>query len=138
MIPSLAYLVHASAGEHWNTNIDLINLNNLNYLFVLFTRRRFDFMSSNLYDYTFLGEIRALALRLFSEIATLFLNQQQYDPQIQKNNTRKVYKIIADTLMPQYVEGVVLTDLRLKKTRIYDILVFRLRRGDLNTYLKLM
>ncbi len=47
------------------------------------------------------GDTRAQSLRLFSEMAGLYLNQEQFDPIQHKNETQKLHHITLDTLLPQ-------------------------------------
>ena len=47
------------------------------------------------------GDSRALSLRLFSEIASMFLNQQQFDGGTHKASTKKLHQLITDTVLPQ-------------------------------------
>lgn len=47
------------------------------------------------------GETRALSLRLFSEIASVYLNQEQYAAGEKKMNVAGLHKIITERLLPQ-------------------------------------
>lgn len=48
------------------------------------------------------GETRALSLRLFSEIASVYLNQEQYAGGEKKMNVTGLHKIITERLLPQF------------------------------------
>nr|XP_034324271.1 serine/threonine-protein kinase ULK4 isoform X2 [Crassostrea gigas] len=48
------------------------------------------------------GETRALSLRLFSEIASVYLNQEQYAGGEKKMNVAGLHKIITERLLPQF------------------------------------
>ena len=54
-----------------------------------------------LYSYIVSGDTRALSLRLFSEMAVLFLDQAQFDATRHKAEAQKLQTIIAETLLPQ-------------------------------------
>ena len=47
------------------------------------------------------GDTRALSLRLFSEMAVIFLDQAQFDATRHKAEAQKLHTIIAEALMPQ-------------------------------------
>ncbi|XP_048734641.2 serine/threonine-protein kinase ULK4-like isoform X2 [Ostrea edulis] len=48
------------------------------------------------------GETRALSLRMFSEIASVYLNQEQYAGGEKKMNVAGLHKIITERLLPQF------------------------------------
>ena len=51
----------------------------------------------------FLGDTRALSLRLFTEIASVYLSQDQLGVGDVKVNTSLLHKTIGDNLLPQLV-----------------------------------
>ncbi|KAK3093040.1 hypothetical protein FSP39_010415 [Pinctada imbricata] len=48
------------------------------------------------------GDIKAMSLRLFSEIASVYLSQEQFAASDKKVNTTKLHRIISENLLPQF------------------------------------
>ena len=51
----------------------------------------------------FLADTRALSLRLFTEIASVYLNEGQFDTPQQKVSSKPLDEIISQVLLPQWV-----------------------------------
>lgn len=58
-------------------------------------------INSSFFCLFLLGDTRALSLRLFTEVASVYLSQDQFGVGDAKVNTGYLHKTIGDNLLPQ-------------------------------------
>lgn len=50
-----------------------------------------------------IGETRTLSLRIFSEIIAIFVNHDSADSELIQQQTKKLHRLVIDSILPQYV-----------------------------------